>query len=169
MVKVIIIKDLKDIEFAVRTLGRMRKNIPLMTRGAMKKWGKMLVKDTKSAVVNANIKSFTGTLQGKGIRWEQKKNSDQGFLFIRAYGIRLDSMTPQTIRVYRSRTKLLRWSRQAKNPIIRKKAKMVESGKAVRFDLRVRPHPFIASGYRRARPKLRPILNRSIKQAIAVS
>lgn len=169
MVKVIVISTAGDFFKAVRTLNRMGKRLPQMTRETMRKWGHILVKDTKAAALNADIKSFSNILQGKGIRWEQGRKSDEGYLFIRLYGIYLDSMSPHFVNITRRRTRLLAWAKQSRNGMIRKKARMVETRKLTKFSIYVRPHPFIASGYRRARPKLRPILNRSIKNAIVAA
>lgn len=169
MVKVIVIKNAKDVAFAVRTLNRMKNNLPQITREVMRKWGHILVKDMKSAAINANIKSFSGTLQGKGIRWEQGKKSNDGYLFMRLYAIYLDSMSPHFVNVTRRRTRLLAWARRSGSSSIRKKARMVEGKKITKFGIYVKPHPFIASGYRRSRPKLRPMLNRSIKNAVAAA
>ena len=166
MVKVIIIKTSGDLFKAVRTLNRIRNKMPQMTREVMRKWGDVLVKDMKSSAINADIKSFSGVLQGKGIRWEQKKRSNEGYLFIRLHGVYLDSMSPHYVSVTRRRTRLLAWAQQSRNMTIRKKARMVGSRKLSKFSIYVKPHPFIAGGYQRARPKLRPMINRATKQAI---
>jgi len=46
------------------------------------------------------------------------------------------------------------------------RAGKVERGKLKRFGIYVKPHPFISRGWRRARPKLRPILNQMANRAI---
>jgi len=164
MVKVIVINTAGDLFKAVRTLDRIRNKIPKMTREVMRKWGHVLVKDTKASAINADIKSFSGVLQGKGIRWEQGKRSDEGYLFIRLYGVYLDSMSPHFVSVTRRRTRLLAWARKSNK--FERKARMVGNRKLTKFSIYVKPHPFIAGGYRRARPKLRPMINRATKQAI---
>jgi len=166
MVKVIVINTAGDLFKAVRTLNRIRNKIPQMTREVMRKWGNVLVKDTKASAINADIKSFSGVLQGKGIRWEQGKKSNEGYLFIRLYGVYLDSMSPHFVSVTRRRTRLLAWAQRSRNMIIRKKARMIGNRKLTKFSIYVKPHPFIASGYRRARPKLKPMIIRATKQAI---
>lgn len=168
MVKVIIINNEGDLLNAVQTLNRIKKHLPEMTRLGMQRWGKILVNDMKLAARRANIQQFSGTLQGTGIRWEQGVNSDTGFLFMRLYSIYLDSMSPHYVSVTRRRTRLLMWARVAKSPIIRAKARMVEKRKLKSFGIYVRPHPFIAQGYRRARPKLRPVLARLIARGMGV-
>ena len=166
MAKVIIINTSGDLVKAVQTLNRIRNNVPKMTREVMRKWGAVLVKDMKSSAVNAKIKNFTGMTQGKGIRWEKPKRSDTGYLFMRLYAIYLDSMSPHFVTIHRRRTGLLRWAKQSNSAAIRRKARLVETKKLTKFSIYVKPHPFIASGYRRARPKLRPMINRSIKIAV---
>ena len=169
MTKVIIINTSGDLIKAVQTLNRMKNSVPQITREVMRKWGHILVKDMKNSAVNADIKSFSGMIQGKGIRWEQTKKGDTGYLFMRLYAIYLDSMSPHFVNITRRRTRLLAWARKSGSSSIRKKARMVESRQITKFAIYVRPHPFIASGYRRARPKLRPMLNRSIKNAVAAA
>lgn len=169
MAKVILIKTSGDLFKAIKTLNRIRILLPKMTKVTMMNWGHVLVKDMKNSVKNAGIKDFTGTLQGKGIRWEQPKRSDTGFLFMRLYGIYLDSMAPHFVSVNRRRSRLLSWAKQASSSNIRRKARMVESKNMTKFSLYVKPHPFIASGFRTARPKLRPMINRSNKIALKVS
>ena len=70
----------------------------------------------------------------------------------------LDRMSPHWVSVKRSRSILLRWAQQAVIPNIRDRANKVAANKMVKFSIYVKPHPFISQGFRRARPKLRPIL-----------
>lgn len=158
MVKVIIIKTSGDLFNAVKTLNRIRKRLPIMTRKAMMRWGNILARDMKLAARKVGLKRFSGVLQGPGIRWEQGKRSDTGYLFMRLYAIYLDSMRPHYVSVTRRRTRLLAWAKLARSSTIRRKARMVEKRKLKSFAIYVKPHPFIAQGYRRARPKLRPLL-----------
>ncbi len=168
MVKVIIIKTSGDLFNAVTTLNRIKKRLPKMVRKGMMRWGRILVRDMKLSARRARIKDFTGTLQGLGIRWDQGVRSDTGFLFMRLYAIYLDSMRPHYVNVTRRRTRLLVWAKTARNPNIRRKARMVEKRELKSFAIYVKPHPFIAQGYRRARPKLRPVLKRLAERGVNI-
>lgn len=168
MTKVIIIKTSGDLFKAVTTLNRIKKRLPQMTRLGMRRWGKILVKDMKVSARRARIKSFSGTLQDLGIRWDQRVRSDTGYLFIRLYGVYLDSMRPHHVSVKIRRTRLLAWAKRARNINIRRKARMVEKRELKSFAIYVKPHPFIARGYRRARPKLRPVLKRLAVRGITI-
>ena len=168
MVKVIIIKTSGDLFNAVTTLNRIKKRLPKMVRKGMMRWGRILVRDMKLSARRARIKDFTGTLQGLGIRWDQGVRSDTGFLFMRLYAIYLDSMRPHYVNVTRRRTRLLVWAKTARNPNIRRKARMVEKRELKSFAIYVKPHPFIAQGYRRARPKLRPVLKRLASRGVNI-
>ena len=132
------------------------------------RWGRILVRDMKLSARKAKIKPFTGTLQGLGIRWEQGVKSDTGYLFMRLYAIYLDSMAPHYVNITRRRTRMLAWAKTATKSTIRRKARMVEKRKLKSFAIYVRPHPFIAQGYRRARPKLRPVLKRLASRGVNV-
>ena len=137
-----------------------------MTIQATIRWGKILERDMKNSLGEVTS-TFKGTSQEKGIRWEQGKRSYVGHLFMRREYLALDNMRPHWVSVKRSRTRLLAWARQAQVPNIRRRARMVESGQIKRFGVYVAPHPFISRGWRRARPKLRPILNIMATRAIA--
>lgn len=158
MTRVIVVRTSGDLINAVSTLNRIKKQLPEMTREAMRKWGSVLVKDMKGSAISSGVKDFTGTTQTNGIRWEQGMRSDEGYLFMRLYLIYLDSMAPHFVSVNLRRTRLLAWAKSSGSASIRKKARMVEKQQIKRFGIYVKPHPFIAQGYRRARPKLRPIL-----------
>ena len=168
MAKVIIINTQGDLFNAVTTLNRIKKRLPEMTRLGMQRWGRILVRDLKLSARRAKIKQFSGTLQGLGIRWEQKKKGNTGYLFMRLYAIYLDSMKPHYVSVHRRRTRLLAWAKISRSSSIRRKATMVETGKLKRFAIYVKPHPFIAIGYGRARRKLRPVLKRLVARGIHV-
>ena len=168
MVKVIIIKTSGDLFNAVTTLNRIKKRLPVMVRKGMMRWGRIIVRDMKLSARRAGIKEFTGTLQTLGIRWEQGVRSDTGFLFMRLYAIYLDSMRPHYVNIIRRRTRLLVWAKTARNSNIRRKARMVEKRELKSFAIYVKPHPFIAQGYRRARPKLRPVLKRLASRGINI-
>jgi len=150
----------------VRTRLRRIRQLPQLTSDAMMEWGKILEGDMKTAAWQSGIKSFTGTLYEEGIRWEQRPRGYTGRLFMRLYALALDGMLPHWISVKPSRTGLLAWARQARNKDINSKALAVEQGRRKYFSLMVKPHPFIMNGWRRARPKLRPILAKYAKRAV---
>ncbi len=167
MVKIIIISTEGDLVNAVKTLNRIKKRLPRMTIEGMRRWGKILERDMKLSARKAGIDEFNNVLMTNGIRWDQGVRSKKGSLFIRLYGIYLDSMSPHFVNVTRRRTRLLAWAKQSRN--FKRKAIMVESRQLDKFSIYVRPHPFIANGYRRARPKLRPVLKRMASRAIESS
>jgi len=169
MVKIIIIRTSGDLENAVKTLNRMKKRLPKMTIRAMKRWGRILEKDIKNSAKNAGISPFSGTLTSTGIRYEQGENSKVGRLIMRQYGIYLDSMRPHFVSIKASRTRLLSWAKVARSDYVRMGANLVEQRKIKSFSMYVRPHPFIASGYRKARSKLRPVIKRAARSAIQSS
>ena len=168
MVKVIIIKTTGDLKNAIISLNRIKKRLPKLTRLGMRRWGNILVRDMKLSARRAKIKDFKGVLQGVGIRWEQGVRSDTGYLFMRLYAIYLDSMAPHYVNITRRRTRLLAWAKLARVSTIRGKASMVEKRELKNFSIYVRPHPFIARGYGRARPKLKPVLKRLAARGITV-
>lgn len=168
MVKVIIIQTSGDLFNAVTALNRIKKRLPTMVRKGMMRWGRILAKDMKVSARKSGIKQFSGTLQGLGIRWEQGVRSNTGYLFMRLYAVYLDSMAPHYVNITRRRTRLLAWSKIARNPNIRRKARMVEKRKLKSFAIYVKPHPFIAQGYRRAKPKLRPVLKRLASRGVHI-
>jgi len=168
MVKVIVIKTSGDLKKASVSLNRIKKKLPTMTRLGMRRWGNILVRDMKLSARRAKIRDFQGILQGPGIRWEQGIRSDVGFLLMRLYAIFLDSMSPKYVSVKRTRTVLLRWAKLARSPAIRRKARMVEKRELKSFAVYVKPHPFIANGYGRARPKLRSVLKRVSARGINI-
>lgn len=166
MPRVIIITTSGDFMKAVATLNRIRRRLPVMTRKGMMRWGKILERDMKSSTKRAGIDSFTGTLQTTGIRYEQRPRGNIGKLFIRQYGVFLDSMAPHFVNVTRRRTRLLLWARVARSDSIRGRARLLEQRAIQKFTLYVRPKPFIREGYRRARPKLGTIIRREVARAI---
>jgi hypothetical protein len=168
MTKVIIIRNSGDLFNAVTTLNRIKKNLPEMTRLGMMRWGNILVRDMKLSARRANIKNFTGTMQGLGIRWEQGVRSDTGYLFMRLYAIYLDSMAPHYVNITRSRTRLLLWGHTSASSTIRRKSNLVKKKMLKSFAIYVKPHPFIAQGYRRARPKLRAVLKRIASRGVNI-
>jgi hypothetical protein len=169
MVRIIIINTSGDLIKGVKTLNRMKKRFPRMTILGMIRWGRILTRHMKNAVRNAGIQDFSGTLQGKGIRWEQGPRTPTGYLFIRLHGIYLDGMKPHYVNVNTRRTRLLMWAKTARNSRIRQRAHRVEKKEIRKFPLFVERKPFIAQGYRTARPKLRPVLKRVAQRAIHAS
>lgn len=173
MVKVIIIRTSGDLIKAVHTLNRMKKRLPRMTVEGMGRWGKILERDVRRSARAAGIKDYSGTLlgegKGAGIRYEHHPRLERGELFIRDYGVALDTMRPHFVSVHRRRTRLLLWAKLASSGAIQRKALMVEKREIRSFSIFVRPHPFIAFGYRRARSKLRPVLKRLAQRAIYAS
>lgn len=49
MVRVIRISTPGDLDYAVKTLNRIKRQLPEMTRLGMRRWGNILVKDMKNA------------------------------------------------------------------------------------------------------------------------
>ena len=168
MVKVIVIKTSGDLFYAVATLNRIKTRLPQMIKKGMMRWGKILVRDMKLSARKANIKEFSGTLQELGIRWEQRVKGDTGYLFMRLYAVYLDSMAPHYVNITRRRSRLLVWAKTARSPNIRRKARMVEKKELKSFAIYVKPHPFIAQGYGKARPKLMPILKRLASRGVEI-
>lgn len=167
MVQVIRINTEGDFVKAVATLNRAKHTLPRMTILGMHRWGKILERHMKRAAKNAGIADYSGLLMGKGIEYRQGPRSENGYLFIRLHGVYLDSMKPHYVSVKRSRTTLLGWAAHARSGSIQTKAMLVQLGRMKRFSIYVKPHPFIATGYRTARPKLRPVLKRIAARAIA--
>jgi len=168
MARTITISTSGELKHSIRTLSRIHRNIPKNTKDVMCKWGNILVRDTKNSALDSGIKAFSGTLYGNGIRWEQGKRSNVGYMFIRKYGIYLDSMKDHFVSVNRNRTRLLAWAKQSRSSAIRTKANKIEKGKLKSFSIFVKKHPFISKGYNRARPKLLPLVKRSIKNTIKI-
>lgn len=167
MVKVITIRTTGDLKKAVITLNRIKTKLPRMVRLGMRRWGKILERDMKSSIRRVST-LFTGLSQGNGIEWRQGKNSDTGHLFVRREYLGLDHMKPHFVNVEKGRPRLLRWAKQARNSEIRRRARLVEKGDIKPFSIYVKPHPWVASGFKRARPKLRPVLKRLVERGIQV-
>jgi len=166
MTRVITISNGGDVVVAVKTLNRIKKRLPAMTISAMRKWGNILAKDVKVSARQAFIMDSSGKLQGNGIRWQQGPRSYVGYLFIRQYGVFLDSMKPHWVSVRNSRQGLMYWAKRAMIPNIRTRARMVEKGTMKSFGVYVKPHPFIRSGYAKARPKLKSLLRQSTARGV---
>ena len=167
MVKVIIINTQGDLVKAVKTLGRIKKRLPKMTRLAMRRWGKILARDMYASARQAMIQSSSGAFYERGVRYSQGKRSDTGYLFIRVKQVMLDGMAPHYANVTARRSGFLAWARMARSLRIRRGASEIDAGIRTKFGVYVKPHPFIAGGYRRARPKLRGVLKRLGQRAIS--
>ena len=125
-----------------------------------REWGQVLVRDIKSSAKLAGIQSFTGRLQGRGVRWEQKGST--GELLIDRDRVYLDSMKPHFVNIQKSRGALVQWGKQAINPEVRRVSKAIESGRVKKYGIQVKPHPFIRDGFNRAIPKLDMIIRKNI-------
>lgn len=166
MVFILSVKKPGQVMRHVESLKRIRTRLPGWNSKAMLKWGKILEKDIKLSARSAGIKRFSGTLFKEGIQYRQKPNGRTGKLFMRLYGLHLDSMTPHRVNVNSSRARLLSWASQSRKGNIRKKAAGVRNRKIKDFVIFVKPHPFIRRGWNRARPKLGPILKREYRKSI---
>jgi len=156
-------REMKRTVNALKGAGRL----PAMSSEAMMEWGTTLERDMKTAARQAGIQNFTGTLMhGKGIEWRQRPKGYIGRLFMRKYGIYLDSMRNHWVNMKRSRRVLLKWAQQADDPKLRSAARKISAGKARKYAFGVRKHPFIRMGFERARPKLAPIIKTKAKQAM---
>jgi hypothetical protein len=168
MAKIIMIRGATDLINANGYLNRVLNILPKVINNMMIKWGNILVRELKQSAKNAGIGNFTGTLQKRGIRWEQKKRNMRGELFMRQYGIFLDSMNPHYVNVNNRRQKLLRWSLRAKRQSIRERGKKVETGELKKFSIHVNRHPFIDRGNRLALRRLNPMAKRMLNNIINV-
>ena len=169
---IIRINTLGELKVKVKKLDKLAAKLPEMTREGMRRWGKILEKDMKaSAKDEAHITPSGGTnsLFTNGIRYEQAKRGNIGKLFIRQYGIYLDSMRPHYVNIQRSRPNFVKWGKRARDPDIRAGAYKVEQGLERAYGIYVQPHPFIRSGYRRARPKLTKILQQQTQRSLSSS
>jgi len=160
------INSVGSAQTAINTLKRVGKNMPEMPPKVMMRWGKILERDMKSAARAAGIKPFTGTLYEKGIEYRQRPRGKVGMLFIRQYGVMLDSMKTHLVSVNRRRSRLLAWAEQAQKGSISSRARLVKGGKLKKFPIVVRAHPFIRAGWGRARRKLRPMLVQYTEQTL---
>ncbi len=165
MTKTIIVQDLSDIPRTIKQIEEIRKRVQRAANRTMGKWGKTLERDMKRSARLA-MDTYRGTLQSTGIQYRQKPNGRIGRLFIRKYGIQLDSMNTHGVNITRRRTRLLAWAKQANSPAIRKKAMKVTNKKIKKFAIVVKKHPFIDAGWGRARPKLTSMLRLSVRKAV---
>lgn len=137
---------------------RNMKKFPQMTRKGMRAWGStILVPSMTRAAKNAGIKRFTGDLF-RGIRWQQKENSNTGELMMPPQGVFLDKMLVHRLWFRRHFGTRLRWADQAQKDRWRYLAREVKKSRLDSFFIWVHPHPFIKSGYLSARRKLPAIL-----------
>lgn len=124
------------------------------------------MEELKISAERAGIRASTGTLFDRGIRWQQGKKSDKGYLFMRLYGIYLDSMQPHWVNVSTRRMRLLRWARTATNSKIRTKAAKIDAGTMSKFSIMVYPHPYIRRGYKKAKSRLSRLFKRKMISAL---
>lgn len=160
MVTVIKIRSTGDLIRASQSLKGIQKNLPTMNSKAMMRWGKTLEKDMKVSAREAGIESSSGLLFGKGIEYRQRPNGKTGELFIAISGVRLDGMKPHWVNITRNRSRLLNWAKKSRN--FKDEASAISSGDMKKFPIFVRPHPFIRNGWKRARPKLAPIVRQEL-------
>ena len=163
MVKVIVIRDLKDWIIGINTLVRIRRNVNTHTPRGMYRWGKILEGAMRQSAFDAGIKPTKEPILG--IEWRQRKNGKVGELFMRQEGIFLDQMRPHYVNVTRQRTRLLRWALHA-NGKIRSKARQVASKERDKFSIFVKPHPFTKRGYSKARPKFQRVVQKELALAV---
>ncbi len=164
MVTVITIRSSGDLIKTSNSLKGIQKKLPVMNSRAMMRWGKILEKDMKVSAKSAGIKSSTGVLFGKGIEYRQRPRGNVGRLFIVNSGVMLDSMKPHWVNILQRRTRLLDWALRSRN--FKSEARAISSGELKKFPIFVRPHPFIRSGWKRARPKLKPIVKQEMAKML---
>jgi len=167
MVDALILRINGDIA-SIRNIKRLKGQVPQMLSRTMYKWGKIYEKDTRASAVAANIKSSTGTLlKKKGIEWRQRPRGRIGKLFIRHYGIMLDSMRGHHVAIRRRRMTLLRWA--LKSDRFDKSARKILAGQMNNQLIYVRKHPFIQRGWRLARPKLMRMIKQDMNRVMATA
>lgn len=157
---------LDGVKITKSAISRIKKNMPMMGRQAMQEWGEVLVRDFKLAAEHAGIKNFTGRLQRNGIRWDQRPRGNIGRLFVVQHGIFLDSMRPHWVNITQRRRRLLLWGQQSQDELISDASVQIASGKRKTKAIFVRPHPWMRNGWRRARPKLGPILQKHARRMV---
>lgn len=150
----------------IARLNRIRGTSHKMTREAMREFGEVLEDSLKRHARAAGIKSFTGSLQGRGIRYEQRKFGDIGRLKMHQHTIFVDSMRPHHVSVHKGRVRILRWAAQARSPTIQALAHQVQTGQRRNFSIYVRPHPYITKAYRYARRRLPSISQKHAKRIV---
>lgn len=149
----------------VQTRLRTARGIPTAISAGLHDWGRIQERDMRLSARQAGIKNFTGDLlTGKGIRWEQRPRGTIGRLIISRRGVAVDRMKPHFVSFRTSRTHLMAWARQSRASGIRKLARRVDRGGTAA--IKVHPHPYIKAGIARARPKLRPLLQRRLKETL---
>ena len=184
MAQVITLKTNGTLQHTLTALKGIHHNVPKGTREGIRRWGNTLATDMKNSARIAvslggslPIKPMSGgnSLLNKGIRWEQRKKSNVGHLFMRQYGVFLDSMSPHVMPITRNTPMRLRWARQARTNYIRRKAQRLNTNTGdgtfksdVAF-VRVKPHPFIKAGWRIARPKLPIMLKQEVSKSVRTS
>lgn len=132
---------------------------------AMNRWGHILERDLKTAANEEGIQTFTGDLQGQGIRYVGAQKRDNGQLLVHPHVLGVDRQVPHTVPITKN-SAMLEWAKQARFDTVRAKAARVMRSRrsnAVEF-IYVKPHPFLEKGKKRALRKLPSVL----KQAAAL-
>lgn len=146
----------------VKTLFGRVGRFPQLTIDTTRKWGKILERDTKTSARQAGIKRSSGTLFGRGIRWDQKPNGRIGTLFVRQYGVFLDSMRPHWVSMRKGRGVLLRWAETARSSKLQDVSAKIQGGTIKNHGIFVKPHPYLRTGFNRARPKLTKLIKANV-------
>jgi len=153
--------DIRGVQKVKTLFGRVGR-FPQMTIETTMKWGRILERDTKSAVRNARIKSSTGTIHGKGIRWDQKKKGKVGRLFVRKEYVFLDRMENHWVNLQKSRTRFVRWAETADADNLKRAASQIQDGSKRTHRVYVKKHPFLRRGFKNARPKLTKLIKANV-------
>jgi hypothetical protein len=141
------------------------KRFDRMSRRAMNAFGNKLVEEIRISKNIAEIKDNTNKLRNS-IRWHNpnKEKSNYGKVVMIYYGIMLDRMTEHDLWITRNFPKRLSWAKKARSGIIQRLARDVDKGRLDKFKIRVRKHPFIKAGYRKARRQLPNIMKTYMAQ-----
>lgn len=150
----------------ISQLKRLRGTSHKLTREAMREFGEVFERSLKRHAKAAGIKNFTGSLQGRGIRYEQRKEGDIGRIKMHQHAVFVDCMKPHYVNVYARRTRLLRWAAQAQSPALRSMAAQVQRGTRRSFKVYVRPHPYITKACQYALRRLPSISRKYAKRIV---
>lgn len=140
--------------------------LPITDSNVGLRWGKMYERALKESARQARISQFKGKLYGKGIEWRQRPRGNIGRLFMKMYGVYLDSMRPHWVNIEDRRTTLLSWAEQARDPFIRNTASLINTGVIRKKAIYVRPHPFVMRAWKRTRPKLNAMRKQNAQRTI---
>jgi hypothetical protein len=156
--------SLRSLQKALTRVGRIPKGI---TTNVMQRWGDSLQKNTINSAKAAGISSWSGELFSKGIQWRQGsgENARVGRLFIRQYGVDLDSLPNRFVEVGRG-NKIDDWvmSKPFGTKRITGKSRVwgTPTGQ-LGGKVYVTQKPFIQRGYKMTRPLLGPMIKESVK------